>query len=123
MIELEQLRKAKGLTQAEAAALIYSARSSWQDWCRGKHRMPRALRELFIIKTNGSLFKVGLSELTAKEIKGYRRMAGLSISAAAKLVYVSQSTWSDWEAGRKRMRKGFLEFFILRIGLDNKKYG
>lgn len=82
--------------------------------------MPKALKELFILKV-GSQIKTPASDvLTSKEIRSYRRMAGLSVSAAAKLVYVSQSAWSDWETGRKRMHKGLFEYFILKVGSYNK---
>jgi DNA-binding transcriptional regulator YiaG len=122
MTYLEKLRKERGLTQAEAAHLIHSTRSSWQDWLRRRHKMPRALRELFILKA-GSQIKIQVSDKpTPKEIEDYRRMAGLSISDAAKMVYVSQSAWSDWEAGHKTMHKGLLEYFILTVESKGKLY-
>ncbi len=44
-------RLAAGLTQAEAAALVYAAQRSWQDWEAGRRRMHPAIFELFLIKT------------------------------------------------------------------------
>lgn len=44
-------RKAAGMTQAEAGALVYHARRSWQDWERGERAMDQAVFELFQIKT------------------------------------------------------------------------
>jgi DNA-binding transcriptional regulator YiaG len=114
---LEDIRKAMGLTQAKASKLIYCSRGSWQDWMRGRYNMPRALRALFVIKAKGSC-KGGIPNFTAKEIKSYRRTAGLSISDAAKLVYVSRSTWRDWERGRHKMHKGVMHFFLLRLCRD-----
>jgi DNA-binding transcriptional regulator YiaG len=44
-------RKAAGLTQAEAGALIYRNRRTWQDWEYGVTAMDAALYELFRHKT------------------------------------------------------------------------
>jgi DNA-binding transcriptional regulator YiaG len=44
-------RDAAGLSQSEAAALIYSKLRTWQDWEAGIARMHRGLWELFCIKT------------------------------------------------------------------------
>lgn len=43
-------RKAYDLTQAEAGALVYSARRTWQDWEAGNRHMHPAIWELFEIK-------------------------------------------------------------------------
>lgn len=83
--------------------------------------MPRALKELFILKAGSYVSAVDLPvTLTAKEIRSYRRMAGLTISAAARIIHVSHTAWSDWEKGKKRMRRGLLEYFILRIRAEKK---
>jgi DNA-binding transcriptional regulator YiaG len=89
---------------------------------RGRHKMPRALRELFILKAVSRIETQISDEPTPKEIEDYRRMAGLSISDAAKMLYVSQSAWSDWEAGHKTMHKGLLEYFILTEESKGKLY-
>ena len=39
------------LTQSRAAALIHTARRTWQDWESGKAKMHPGLWELFLIKT------------------------------------------------------------------------
>lgn len=36
-------------------------------------------------------------------IKAARQAAGLSMSAAAKLIQVSAASWESWEGGRNRM--------------------
>lgn len=46
-------RKAAGLTQTQAAALIYSTMRTWQDWEAGARRMHPALFELFLLKSRG----------------------------------------------------------------------
>lgn len=43
-------RQAVGMTQTEAAALIYSTLRTWQDWEAGKAQMHYGLWELFVIK-------------------------------------------------------------------------
>lgn len=40
-----------GLTQAQAADLIYAAVRTWQQWEAGDRRMHPGLWELFLIKT------------------------------------------------------------------------
>ena len=43
-------RKEAGLTQTEAACLIYATRRAWQEWEAGNRRMHPGLWELFNIK-------------------------------------------------------------------------
>jgi DNA (cytosine-5)-methyltransferase 1 len=45
--EIRAAREAAGLTQTEAAATIYSALRSWQDWESGARNMHPAFWELF----------------------------------------------------------------------------
>lgn len=54
MITKEQIkaaRKASGLSQAQAGAVVYSTGSAWQKWELGERKMPRAKYELFLEKT------------------------------------------------------------------------
>ena len=44
-------REELGLSQAAAAAIIYSAERSWQDWEAGARRMHPAFWELWMLKT------------------------------------------------------------------------
>lgn len=48
--EIRAAREAAGLTQTQAAALIYCKLRSWQDWEAGKRRMHPAMWELFRVK-------------------------------------------------------------------------
>ena len=48
--EIKQARKATGLSQTKAAALIHSTYRTWQDWEAGKARMHPGLWELFLRK-------------------------------------------------------------------------
>lgn len=50
----KQIKKARmdaGLSQSDAAELIYSALRTWQHWENGDRKMHQAFFELFIIKS------------------------------------------------------------------------
>lgn len=49
--EIKHSRIHAGLTQTEAAALIYSELRTWQHWEKGDRSMHPAFFELFTIKT------------------------------------------------------------------------
>ena len=49
--QIQQARKDAGLTQVQAAELIYSTRRTFQDWEYGVSPMHPAIWELFLIKT------------------------------------------------------------------------
>lgn len=48
--QIKATRKDAGLTQAEAAKLVYCSREAWSKWEVGSNQMPRAYWELFKIK-------------------------------------------------------------------------
>lgn len=48
--EIREARADSGLSQADAAALIYSTRRTWQDWEAGVAGMHPGLWELFELK-------------------------------------------------------------------------
>ena len=48
--EIRAAREASGLTQTEAAMLIFSKLRTWQDWEAGTARMHPAFWELFLQK-------------------------------------------------------------------------
>ena len=48
--EIRAAREAAGLTQTEAAAIIYCTLRAWQDWEAGARRMHPAFWELWRIK-------------------------------------------------------------------------
>lgn len=47
---IRDARKAAGLTQEQAGALVYASGRLWRYWEAGEHRMPPGLWELFQIK-------------------------------------------------------------------------
>lgn len=49
--EIRASRLAAGLTQKQAGALVSVTLSTWQKWEYGRHPMPKALYNLFLIKT------------------------------------------------------------------------
>jgi DNA-binding transcriptional regulator YiaG len=50
-LEISAARAAAGLTQAEAAALVYADIRTWQRWEGDERAMHPAIFELFMIKT------------------------------------------------------------------------
>jgi putative transcriptional regulator len=50
--EIRAAREAAGLTQAQAAAAIYSTVRTWQDWEAGIARMHPGLWEFFGLKVS-----------------------------------------------------------------------
>ena len=53
--ELKRARLRAGMTQTQAAEVIYSSRRAWQDWEAGLHPMHPALWELFKLKVSRSV--------------------------------------------------------------------
>jgi DNA-binding transcriptional regulator YiaG len=53
------------------------------------------------------------------EIKEARKAAGLTQTAAAKLVSSGLRTWQQWEAGDRKMHPAIWEFFKIRTGTYN----
>ncbi|TGC30851.1 transcriptional regulator [Pseudomonas citronellolis] len=49
--EILTARKAVGLSQTAAAALVHSSLRTWQQWEAGDRRMHPGLWELFLLKT------------------------------------------------------------------------
>ena len=56
--EIRDARAISGLSQAGAAALIYSTRRTWQDWEAGVASMHPGLWELFELKRPEAKVKV-----------------------------------------------------------------
>jgi putative transcriptional regulator len=53
-VQPEDVRAARaisGLTQIEAAPIVYTSVDNWQNWEQGRNSMARALYELFLLKT------------------------------------------------------------------------
>lgn len=51
--QIRAAREQAGLTQTQAASIVYSAMRSWQDWEAGKRRMHPAIWALFQLKALG----------------------------------------------------------------------
>ena len=49
---IKNIRVALGLTQTDAANLIYTTCRNWQKWEQGENRMHPAFFELFLLKTS-----------------------------------------------------------------------
>ena len=61
--EIRDARADSGLSQAGAAALIYSTRRTWQDWEAGVASMQPGLWELFELKRPRPEAKVKVKQL------------------------------------------------------------
>lgn len=55
--EVRAARKAAGLSQTAAAALIHCTLRGWQEWEYGNRRMHPAFWELFRLKTQSGHFR------------------------------------------------------------------
>jgi len=64
--QIRAARKAAGLTQAEAGQAIHATRRAWQAWELGTNRMHPAFWELFKIKTEDGIERIGGSALRMK---------------------------------------------------------
>lgn len=47
-------------------------------------------------------------------LREFRKAAGLTIAKAAQLVYVTESAWSMWEAGKRAMPYAMFELFCMK---------
>jgi putative transcriptional regulator len=52
--DIRAAREAAGLTQTQAAALIYSGLRAWQEWEAGNRKMHPQLFEAFCQKSRGA---------------------------------------------------------------------
>lgn len=50
--EIKAARRECGLTQTEAAKIVYHTLRAWQEWEGGRYPMHPAIWELFLIKTD-----------------------------------------------------------------------
>lgn len=66
--EILRAREAAGLTQQQAADLLFSSWRTWQDWEAGERRMHPSSWELFLAKCNARrMLKSG--DLTAPQLR------------------------------------------------------
>lgn len=49
-----------------------------------------------------------------EEIAAARAAAGLTVKAAAELIYCTENGWQQWEAGERRMHPAFFELFKIK---------
>lgn len=60
--EIFGMRMNAGLTQQQAAEIVYAGLRTWQQWEAGDRRMHPGLWELFLIKINGDDGIGGMNE-------------------------------------------------------------
>lgn len=54
---VKEARKLAKHTQDEAAEVVHSTGRRWREWESGKHRMPPAAWELYLIRTQAIILK------------------------------------------------------------------
>ena len=54
---------------------------------------------------------------TKGEIKKTRKLAGVTMSEAAQLVYIFTTAWRDYENGDANMHPAIAELFAIKTGL------
>jgi putative transcriptional regulator len=91
--DVKAARAASGLTQLEAAPLVYTSVDNWQNWEQGRNNMAPAVLELFLLKTGqftlrefipgavrtvmrlrlrtGRIVEMSLKHVQAREIEGF----------------------------------------------------
>ena len=116
--EIKAERVGAGLTQEQAAQLVYSVMRTWRRWETGDSKMPTAIWEIFKIKVAGDgKNKIGdmpIQSPTTQEIKDAREAAGLTQTEAAAVVNVELRGWQRWEGGERVMNPAILEFFKIK---------
>ena len=58
--------------------------------------------------------------MTPDQIRKKREKSGLSISDAARIVYVSERNWRRWESGDRQMPAAAWELFTIKTGDQSK---
>ena len=115
--QIRALRRAVGLTQTKAGALIYSPLRTWQDWEAGIAAMPPALFALFTLKLAPAPALV-LEKPQAPspgQIQAARKSAGLTQGRAAALLSAKPRAFEAWESGISHMHPGIFELLQLKI--------
>lgn len=52
-------------------------------------------------------------------VRRARELARLTQTKAAELLFTTQRTWAQWEAGQRRQHPAFFELFLTKTNLQN----
>ena len=55
------------------------------------------------------------SNPTKEQVRAAREAAGLTQTAAARLIYSTMRAWQEWEAGNRRMHPGLWELYQIKL--------
>ena len=101
---LRRVRKARGLKQIEAAALMGVCQHSVVDWEAGWEAGTKVPTDRQYPAIIGFLGYEPWPEpqMLPEQLVAERRRRGLSAKAAAKLIGVDEGTYARWEEGRTR---------------------
>ena len=121
----EQIKKERigaGLSITQAGELIYAATpwKTWNDYEQGV-QIKQAIWELFLFKLK--LKEIGIMMIdksieiqpTPEQIKKIRKAIKLTQKEAAKLLYVSERNWINYEKGDINMSIAFWVMFLLKV--------
>ena len=120
----EQIKKARidaGLSITQAGELIYAATpwKTWNDYEQGV-QIKQAIWELFLFKLKLKEMGIMLDKSieiqpTPEQIKRIRKAIKLTQREAAKLLYVSERNWINYEKGDINMSIAFWIMFLLKV--------
>ena len=116
MLRLKEARRAKGMTQAEVAAIIGVTQNGLSNWETGRNRVDlvtlQRLADIYNVTTDYLLGKDDQPNATVLRVPVYRKVpAGIPLEAIEDIV--------DWEELPQSMAKGGKEYFALRVSGDS----
>lgn len=116
MLRLKEARRAKGMTQAEVAAIIGVTQNGLSNWETGRNRVDlvtlQRLADIYNVTTDYLLGKDDQPSATVLRVPVYRKVpAGIPLEAIEDVV--------DWEELPQSMAKGGKEYFALRVSGDS----
>lgn len=76
--------------------------------------MPRGVLAARATARRRARSEVTMTTPTPKDIRRARECAGLTQTAAARLIYSTLRTWQGWELGERRMHPAFFELFTTK---------
>lgn len=128
--QIKRLRELAGITQTQAAGLLYTSLRSYQQWEAGDRGMHPAFWELFRLKVVIDPREWGLvcvagrcdSQPAPDEIKRIRQRFGLTQALTAQLLKTSLRSYQQWEAGDRRMHRVFWELFRVKLMMHGAGY-
>lgn len=114
--EIFDARTEVGLSQEQAAALLYQTAATWERWERGALLMRPALWELFVSKSPPGAKGWPKKPVQPEpwEIRKARLAVDMTQADAAEQVGYTWRGWQAWERGVCRMPPPVWELFLFK---------